>query len=63
MKLGTLSKIATDAAEELKKAVSDEDEYNGCPMEAAEELIQVRKVIRNKAPNMINEFDGIIIGC
>jgi hypothetical protein len=43
MKLGTLSKIATDAAEELKKAVSDEDEYNGCPMEAAEELIQSTK--------------------
>jgi hypothetical protein len=57
--LGTLSKIAIDTAEELKKGVSEEDDYNRCPMDAAEELIRARKIVHDKAPNIIDEFDGI----
>uniref|UniRef100_A0A8H7NNE1 Uncharacterized protein n=1 Tax=Bionectria ochroleuca TaxID=29856 RepID=A0A8H7NNE1_BIOOC len=56
-KLSVMSKTATDVVAEWKKCADDDDSRRGCPMDAADVLMDARDIICKGAPNLVEQYD------
>ncbi|CAI6095223.1 unnamed protein product [Clonostachys chloroleuca] len=57
-KLGVMSKSMTELIESFKETMEEDELYHGCPVYAAEIIMEARQIVRDGAPHLIDRFDA-----